>query len=76
MFGKYAPHDIFVDLDAKGVSDLLGDTNTTELRIAVLHLDDGRGELRGRAFRARRFVFGMKRRTADGIFDGLTPCGT
>ena len=29
MFGKHAPHDIFVDLDAKGVSDLLGDADTT-----------------------------------------------
>src|SRR6202047_5269161 len=50
MFGKHAAHDIFVDLDAKGVSDLLGDADTTELRIAVLHLDDGRDELRGGAF--------------------------
>ena len=46
MFGKHAPHDIVVDLDAKSVSDLLGDADTTELRIAVLHLDDGRDELR------------------------------
>ena len=77
VFGKHAPHDIFVDLDAKGVSDLLGDdADTTELRIAVLPLDDSRDELRGSTFRARPFVFGMKRRTADGIFDGLTPCGT
>ena len=53
MFGKYAPHDIFVDLDGKGVSDLMGDADTTKLRIAVLHLDDGRDELRARAFRAR-----------------------
>ena len=29
MFGKHPPHDIFVDLDAKGVSDLLGDADTT-----------------------------------------------
>ncbi len=33
-------------------SDLLGDSDTTELRIAVLHLDDYRDELLGRAFRA------------------------
>jgi hypothetical protein len=33
--------------------DLLGDTDTTEFRIAVLHLDDGRDELLGWAFRAR-----------------------
>jgi hypothetical protein len=29
VFGKHAAHDIFVDLDAKGVSDLLGDADTT-----------------------------------------------
>jgi hypothetical protein len=50
---KHASHDIFVDLNTKGVSDLLGDTDTTEFRIAVLHLDDGRDELLGWAFRAR-----------------------
>ena len=53
VYGEHASHDIFVDLDAKGVSDLLGDADTTELRIAVLHLDDGRDELLGRALRAR-----------------------
>src|SRR4051812_45150437 len=30
VFRKYAAHDIFVDLDAKGVSDLLGDAHATE----------------------------------------------
>jgi hypothetical protein len=59
----------------KGVSDLLGDADTTALRIAVLHLDDGRDELR-KGLSGQAFVFGMKRRTADGIFDGLTPGGT
>src|SRR6516165_11409260 len=29
VYGEHAPHD-FVDLDAKGVSDLLGDADTTE----------------------------------------------
>src|SRR6516162_812453 len=53
VYGEHAPHDIFVDLDAKGVSDLLGDADTTELRIAVLHLDDGRDQLLGWALRAR-----------------------
>jgi len=53
VYGERAPHDIFVDLDAKGVSDLLGDADTTELRIAVLHLDDGRDQLLGWALRAR-----------------------
>jgi hypothetical protein len=53
VYGKHAAHDIFVDLNAKGVSDLLGDADTTECRIEMLHLDDGREELRGWAFRAR-----------------------
>ena len=43
-------HDIFVDLDAKGVRDLLGDAHATEARIAPLHLDDGGDELRGGTF--------------------------
>ena len=51
--GENAAHDVFVELDTKGVSDLLGDTDTTELGIAAFHLDDGRDELLGRAFRAR-----------------------
>jgi len=50
VFGKYAAHDIFVDLDAKGVRDLLGDAYATEARIAPLHLDDDGDELRGRTF--------------------------
>ena len=66
---------IFVDLDAKGVSELLGDADTTELRIAVLHLDDGRDQLLGWALRARLSVSGMERRTAGDIFDGPRPCG-
>jgi hypothetical protein len=52
VYRKHAAHDIFVDFNAKGVSDLLGDSDTTELRITVLHLDDYRDELLGRAFRA------------------------
>ena len=52
VYGKHATHDIFVNRDTKGVIDLLGDADTTELRIAVLHLDDYRDELLGRAFRA------------------------
>ena len=53
VYGEHASHDNFVDLNAKGVSDLLGDADTTELRIAVLHLDNGRDELPGWALRAR-----------------------
>ena len=47
---EHAANDIFVDLDAEGVSDLLGDAHTAKLGIAPLHLDDGRDEFRGRTF--------------------------
>jgi hypothetical protein len=52
VYGKHATHDIFVDFDAKSVIDLLGNADTTKLWIAALHLDDGRDELCGRAFRS------------------------
>src|ERR1700756_390761 len=52
VYGKHATHDIFVDFEAKSVIDLLGDADTAELWIAALHLDDGRDELCGRAFRS------------------------
>jgi hypothetical protein len=44
------PNDIFVDLDAEGMRDLLADAHAAELGIAPLHLDDGRDEFRGRTF--------------------------
>jgi len=49
VFGKDATHDIFVDLDAKGVRDLLSDSHAAEAWIAPLHLNDSRDELSGRA---------------------------
>ena len=49
---EHAAHDIFVDLDAKGVSELLGDAQVAELGIARFQLDNGRDEFRGGAFRA------------------------
>lgn len=48
-----APHDILVNFDAKGIRNLLGDFQATELRIATLHLDYGGNELRGGAFGPR-----------------------
>src|SRR5450631_674682 len=43
-----AAHDIFVDLDAKSVGNLLGNSRTTAARIAALHFEDRRDEfLRG-----------------------------
>ena len=50
MFCKHAAHNIFVDLHAEGIGDLLGDAQVAELGIAVLHLNNGCDELRGRAF--------------------------
>ena len=50
MFREHAANDIFVDLDAEGMSDLLGDSRVSETRIALLHLDDGRDEFRGGTF--------------------------
>jgi hypothetical protein len=50
VFRKHAANDIFVDLDAEGIRDLLGDPHVAETRIAPLHLNDGRDEFRGRTF--------------------------
>jgi hypothetical protein len=48
MPSEDAAHDIFVDLDAKRVSHLLGNSRTSEARIAALHFEDRRDEfLRG-----------------------------
>jgi hypothetical protein len=46
MPSEEAAHDVFVDLDAKCVSNLLGNSRTTEARIAVLHFEDRRDEFR------------------------------
>jgi hypothetical protein len=46
MPSEDAAHDVFVDLDAKCVSNLLGNSRTTEARIAVLHFEDRRDEFR------------------------------
>jgi len=52
-----AAHDIFVDLDAKSVGNLLGNSRTPESRIAALHFEDRRDEfLRGLVSRRRESV--------------------
>ena len=38
MFGKYPPHEIFVDVDAKSPRDFLGDSGGAEFGISALHL--------------------------------------
>jgi hypothetical protein len=50
VLSKHAANDIFVDLDAEGMSDLLGDAHVPETRIPPLHLHDGRDEFHGRTF--------------------------
>ena len=35
VLGEHAANDIFVDIDAKGVSDLLGDAHIAKLGIAA-----------------------------------------
>jgi hypothetical protein len=57
------------------VIDLLGNADTTELWIAVLHLDDGRDELPGWAFRARLSP-PARRGEQQAIFAMGQPCGT
>jgi hypothetical protein len=48
MPSEDAADDIFVDLDAKRVSNLLGNSRTPESRIVALHFEDRRDEfLRG-----------------------------
>ena len=48
MLGQHATHDIFIDVEAEGVRDLLGDLQRAELGIAPLHLDDCRNEFGNR----------------------------
>ena len=51
MLREDAANPIFVDINAEGMRNLLRDAHTAKLRIAALHLDDGRNEFGGRAFR-------------------------
>ncbi len=52
MFFKHAPHDIFIDVDAEGLSDLLSNARAAEPWITPFHLNDGANQLWRRAFRA------------------------
>ncbi len=45
MLGKYPPHDVFIDVDAKGSGDFLRDSGSAEPGIAALHLQDNLDEL-------------------------------
>lgn len=47
VLGEHAAHDIFIDIEAEGMRDLLRNANTAELEIAALHLDERRDKFRG-----------------------------
>jgi hypothetical protein len=50
MPSEDAAHDIFVNLDAKRVSNLPGNARTPESRIAALHFENRRDEFLRRPF--------------------------
>ena len=47
---EHAAYDIFIGVEAEGVSDLLGDLHTAELGIAPFQFDDCRNEFGGVTF--------------------------
>jgi hypothetical protein len=53
---KNSANDVFVDLDAEGKGNLLGDPPARVTRVAALHFYDGRHEFSGWALRARRLA--------------------
>lgn len=53
MLLQDAAHNILVHLDAEGIRDLLGDSQTPELRISAFHLHHGGNELRRGTLRPR-----------------------
>ena len=53
VLGEHATHDIFVDIEAKSVRDLLGDAHVTKSGIAALHFHDGRNQFGRWTFGAR-----------------------
>ena len=48
MLREDTPYYVLVDLNTKGLCNLLRNSGTTIARIASLHLDDGLDELFGR----------------------------
>lgn len=51
MLCEHATHDIFIDVDAEGVGELLGDAYTAEPGVAALQLNNRRDEFCRGAFR-------------------------
>ena len=69
---EHAAYDIFVDLDANGVRDLLGDAQAAESGVAAFHLHDCRDEFRGGPFGAG---LAAPCKSATDIFGRSTLCG-
>ena len=69
MLREHARYDIFVEHDAKGVRDPLGDAQVAEARIALLQRDDGGDEFRRGPFGAGLGAPRRKRKRAAGISD-------
>jgi hypothetical protein len=51
---EHPAHDIFIDLDAEGVRDLLGNALIAESGVTKLHFDNRCDECRRGTLRARR----------------------
>ena len=52
MGSKDAPDHIFIDIDSKGLIDLLSDPWAAETWVTLLHFDDGLDEFLRRTFGA------------------------
>jgi hypothetical protein len=52
MMGENPSNHVFVDLDVERQGDLLGDSRTAPIGIALLHFDDRMNEFHARSFRA------------------------
>ena len=72
MLREDATYDIFVELDANGVRDLLGDAQAAESGKAAFHLQDCRDEFRGGPFGAG---LAAPCKSATDIFGRSTHCG-
>ncbi len=50
VFCQYPPYHILIDLDSKGIGDLLSDPRAAKPRVAPFHLDDGVDQFLGGTF--------------------------
>ena len=74
MLVQHAANDIVVELNAEGISNLLGNAHAAELGIAGLQRND-RAINSGDAPLDRACVGGLQTKTADDTCDRPRPCG-